>query len=85
MQISVSLRAIVVLAALGAAGDARAASASGATLTDVNAIAPPAVDTAKAAVPGTDAPANPAPSPYALLLAGLGAVGWLARQRREPR
>jgi PEP-CTERM motif len=32
---------------------------------------------------GTEVPAIPEPSTYALMLGGLGAVGWMARRRRQ--
>ena len=67
MSVSVSLRAVAVLVALFAAGEAQTGQVPGVTLTEVSAAAPEAAGRDGAAAPATDASGNPAPSPYVLV------------------
>jgi PEP-CTERM motif len=80
MQMSVPFRALVALAMLAGAGAPHAEPAPVAQAVAWNGKAPePAVirpEPTPAATPGMSEP-----SAYSLVLAGIGAAGWLARRR----
>ena len=82
MQISVPLRAVVALAMLAGASALHAEPAPGAQAAAWSGKAPEQVVVGSGS---TLAPASPAgmsePSASSLVLAGLGAAGWLARRR----